>query len=103
MHALMTNAIPPIREARADVHPELERIVMRALAPIPEHRHATAEEMANELEGFMVRHGMNPTPREVGRALTEAFAKDREELQRVIEGQLRKLREGEVRPNSVAE
>jgi hypothetical protein len=41
----------------------------------------------------MLRRGHNPSAREVGRALTEAFAADREELQRVVETQLRKLRE----------
>jgi serine/threonine-protein kinase len=93
MHSLMTGGVPTIRSARPDVPPELERIVMRALALVPEHRQTTAEEMANELEGFMVRNGLNPTPREVGRMLSEAFAQDREELQRVIQAQLRKLAE----------
>jgi serine/threonine-protein kinase len=93
MHALMMGQLPQIREARPDVDPELEHIVMRALAPNPEHRQPTAEAMANELESWMTRHGYNPTPRDVGRVLVEAFTADREELQRVIEAQLRKLRE----------
>jgi hypothetical protein len=49
--------------------------------------------MAMELEQWMQRRGHNPTARDVGRLLTEAFVADREELQRVIETQLRKLRE----------
>jgi serine/threonine-protein kinase len=101
MHALMMGQIPPIRAARSDVDPELEHIVMRALAPVPEQRFATAAEMANALEGWMVHHGQNPSSRDVGRILTEAFTADREELQRVIETQLRKLRElPDISPSS---
>ena len=101
MHTLMMGQIPAIRAARPDVDPELERIVTRATSPIPEHRYTTAEEMANEIEGWMVRHGQNPSPREVGRLLTEVFAADREELQHVVETQLRRLRElPDISPSS---
>jgi eukaryotic-like serine/threonine-protein kinase len=41
---------PPPRELEKDVVPELERVVMRGLSRNPEHRFATAREMALALE-----------------------------------------------------
>jgi serine/threonine-protein kinase len=93
MHRLMIGDLPRIRDVRPDVDPELERIVTRAIAPMPQDRQATAEEMASELEAWLARMGPVPTARDIGRLLAQVFAQDREELGRIIEQQLRKIRE----------
>lgn len=93
MHRLMIGEVPQIRELKPDVDPELEGIVMRAISPDPNARQATAEQMANELETWLARTGQNATNRDVGRLLSQAFQSDREELNRIVEQQLRKIRE----------
>src|SRR5690606_33850714 len=50
--------IPPPSTLRRDVPPELERIVMRALAKRPEDRQQSAGELASDLERFL--HGSTP-------------------------------------------
>ena len=93
MHALVTGAIPPLASVRPDVDPELAAIAERALAPDPEGRFATAEEMAFALEAALGRRGAQPSMRDIGRVVAEAFAADREELGRIVGAQLRKLEE----------
>jgi len=51
--------VPPPRSVRADIHPELEGIVMRALAKEIVDRYATAEEMQEDLTAFL--YGVGPS------------------------------------------
>jgi len=49
----LTEDAPPLSGRRPDVHPELERIVHRALTRDREARYATAAEMREDLEAFL--------------------------------------------------
>jgi serine/threonine protein kinase len=49
--------IPGPSERRGDVPPELDAVVMKALARAPEHRYATAEQMAHDLSAVVDRAG----------------------------------------------
>ncbi len=49
----LTEDAPPLSGRRADVHPELERIVHRSLARNREERYASAAEMREDLETFL--------------------------------------------------
>ncbi len=49
----LTEDAPPLSGRRADVHPELERIVHRSLARDREARYASAAEMREDLEAFL--------------------------------------------------
>ena len=49
----LTEDAPPLSGRRADVHPELERIVHRSLARNREERYASAAEMREDLEAFL--------------------------------------------------
>jgi serine/threonine-protein kinase len=49
----LTEDAPPLSGRRADVHPELERIVHRSLMRDREARYATAAEMREDLETFL--------------------------------------------------
>src|SRR5262249_34969793 len=75
-----------------DIHPELDRICQRALAPDREERYATAEEFALDLEGFMREHSTRPSHREVGVWLSQLFQDRRDLTRRLIEAQLAELR-----------
>jgi hypothetical protein len=50
--------VPPPRTVRPDLHPELEAIVMRALAREVSDRYPTAEEMQEDLTSFL--YGVGP-------------------------------------------
>src|ERR1051325_11032745 len=64
LYAIMNGPIPPASKIRNDVPPQLDRIVARALARLPEDRFETAEEMATALDDFLTL-----TPRYDARAL----------------------------------
>jgi eukaryotic-like serine/threonine-protein kinase len=49
----LTEDAPPLSGKRADVHPELERIVHRSLERSREVRYASAAEMRDDLEAFL--------------------------------------------------
>ncbi len=51
--------VPPPRTVRPDLHPELEGIVMRALAKEVGDRYATAEEMQEDLTAYL--YGVGPS------------------------------------------
>jgi serine/threonine protein kinase len=87
LHDVMSAAIPSPRSRNPDCDPELERIVMKALARV-EARYASALELHEDLERFCDARGIPDRPRELARALTELFAADRAELRARVEHEL---------------
>jgi eukaryotic-like serine/threonine-protein kinase len=83
LYAIMNGPIPPASKIRHDVPPQLDKIVARALARLPEDRFETAEEMATALEEFLTQ-----TPRYDARVLAgqleELFGSTRAEAKRSI-------------------
>jgi serine/threonine protein kinase len=53
LHALMKGAIPDPREAKPDIDPRLERIILHATAVNAEDRYETAAEMQRDLEAYL--------------------------------------------------
>jgi Protein kinase domain len=49
--------VPPPRAFRPEMSPDLEEILLRALAPRPTGRYETAGDMLDDLRGLMVREG----------------------------------------------
>lgn len=83
MHRLATGDIPRPSQ-RAQVDEELEAIILKATAPEPENRYATALEMRQDLETY-VRHAFGQlSTRAVGVALAATFEQERAEHRRVI-------------------
>ena len=76
MHALLTGQVPLPHDAKPNVNPELDRIVRRAMAVHPEHRYQTAVEMAEDLDEWLARCGVATGPRDVGRAVVDAFVRE---------------------------
>jgi serine/threonine protein kinase len=93
LQKLITNDIPPPSSVRPEVDHRLEQIVMRALSADPVDRYQTAAELASELELLLREIGDETTCRDAGRLLGEHFASDRDRIKRLIEEQLREIKE----------
>jgi serine/threonine protein kinase len=83
LYAIMNAPIVPPSKLRADVPPELDKIVLRALARSPGDRYDTAEEMAADLEVLSVRLPRYDA-RVVAGKLEELFGSTRAEAKRSI-------------------
>jgi serine/threonine-protein kinase len=78
-------ALPP------GVPPRLAAICRRALALRAADRHATALELADELEAALAELGGGVTPREIGATVARLFADVRAETKAAIEAQLGRI------------
>jgi serine/threonine protein kinase len=83
LYAIMNGPIPPPSKLRADVPPQLDKIVARALARVPEDRYETAEEMAAGLEDFLT-HTPRYDARVLAGKLEDLFGSTRAEAKRSI-------------------
>jgi len=73
------------KSVEPEVPDELERIIMKALAPIAADRYASAVEFQTDLEAFMAETKVAAASRELGRYLSEKFGNDRAEIRTAIE------------------
>ena len=81
------------REINPNVPEAIDAICRRALCPEPNGRLATALEFQNELEAYLQSSGHKATNRELGRLVTEMFAEERQEIKRILEEQIAKVKE----------
>lgn len=89
MNRVLKGELPAPSSVCPDVHPELERIIMKALAYHQEDRHSSALELQDDLDAHLAALGMKVTSREIGRFLTQHFQEYRAEIKRTIDDQLR--------------
>jgi serine/threonine-protein kinase len=89
LHKLLSNEIPRPISIRPETPPELDAIVMKALAPDREARHATAAELKDDLEAFLEQSGERSGMRDVVRLLAQHFEEDRARIKAIIDAQLR--------------
>lgn len=94
LHAVRSGEIPSPRSVEADVDPELERIVMRALAPNRDDRYSTALAMQSDLDQYLGISGTRLRSRDIGAAVSVLFADRRAQTQTVVADQLAKLAAG---------
>ncbi len=73
MHACATGYFPPPREVDPSLDPELERIILQALALEADDRYASADAMLAELEAFALKAKRMPSTRAVGAVMRELF------------------------------
>ncbi len=59
--------VPPPTLVRQGFPPDLERIILKALARRPEHRYQTAEQMQMELEEWLIEHRAKTSPVHISR------------------------------------
>jgi serine/threonine-protein kinase len=81
LHRLMNEPIIPLSRAVPGIDPQLEAITMRALEKEPEKRFASAREMRDALEQYLVDAGHAMRQDEVGRRVGEMFEKTRKDVQ----------------------
>jgi serine/threonine protein kinase/ABC-type branched-subunit amino acid transport system substrate-binding protein len=89
LQRIMNGHIQPLRELSPKVPPELEQICMRALSRLPDGRQATAAQLKEEIEDYLVQHPPRVSERELGQTISEMFCEEREQIHEVIEHQLK--------------
>src|SRR5262245_2761838 len=85
---VLAGDLPMPESIRTDVPAPLARICRRALSRSPADRHATAQQLADELEAAMGELGLAATHKEIGASVARLFADVRAETKRAIETKL---------------
>ncbi len=85
IHKRIHGLEPRIRDVEPDVPSMLARICDRALDLDPEARFASAAEFQHAIDAYREEAGHRVEPREVGRLVAMAFARERMQIERVIE------------------
>lgn len=65
----LTQSPPSVKARRADIPPALERIVRTALAKAPDQRHASADQLARDLQGVLNASGASTSRRMVAEGI----------------------------------
>jgi serine/threonine-protein kinase len=86
-HRLLHGQIPRPEGGR-DVDPELEAIIMKALAPNKDDRYPSALALQQDLEAYLMSHHPVGSARDVSKFVSELFAEDRQERARVVNAAL---------------
>jgi len=89
--------VPPIRTFRPDVPEALVSILEKALQPDPNRRYASARELQQALEDFLVRSGIPNSTLYVARFIRELFPEEAGPIDEIQE-KLRRLPRGESPP-----
>jgi len=85
---VLNGEAPSPRTVRPEVPERLEQICMKALAPDPNERHATAAELEAELEGALDEFGSRVTSRAIGKVVSDLFEAERKKIRSLIEAQM---------------
>ncbi len=91
MNHILNDEITSPREVNSDVDPELEKIILKALAADAGDRFQTAVEMQIAVDEYMLSLGSNIRQRDIGKVVATLFADARENTRKVIEDQLSKV------------
>ncbi len=89
MNRVLRGEVPLPSSEKPGVDPELERIVMKALAYEKADRHASALELQAEIESYLGNHTPMVTSREIARFVSENFDEVRSATKRAVEEQLK--------------
>ncbi|AKT41414.1 serine/threonine protein kinase [Chondromyces crocatus] len=89
---IVNGEIPTPRSQRPELPPELEAIILRAMAHRKEDRHRTAGELQADIENFLESFPDRSSTRDLGRALAQRFEEERSKIRSLVEAQLRDAR-----------
>ena len=88
MNRVLEGRVPSPSSEAADVHPELERLVMKSLANDPSDRYPAASDLQRDLESFLDSEHLMASSREIGAFVSTVFADYRREIRKGIEDNL---------------
>lgn len=71
---VQTANIAPIRTLNPDVHPDLEKILIKALQPDPDKRYQTCLELEDDLAVFLFKHDLKVITHDIAESLKMAFS-----------------------------
>lgn len=91
MTRVLRGEIPSPRAENPEVSVDLERIVMKALAPNPDDRYAGASALQTDIDTYLQSVTTPSTLREVGQFVSQLFAESRERTHAIIEQHLNEL------------
>jgi serine/threonine-protein kinase len=77
LNALLDGDFQPPRALRPDLSPDLEAVILKAMAYEPAHRYATAGEFADALEALLARESNRPTGSTLAAYLRQSFGEER--------------------------
>jgi eukaryotic-like serine/threonine-protein kinase len=87
----MSGNEPRIREVVPDADPELADICDRAMAHDPAERYASAQELRDDLDGFLHQFSRRIGTREVGNLVSELFAEEHDRIRAIIDEQMKQM------------
>jgi eukaryotic-like serine/threonine-protein kinase len=91
MKNLLCNDIPRLRDAKPDVHPELEQIINKAIAPEPEGRYSSAHELLVALSGHLEAQGGMATQGEIAELVNRTCGDLKEHSKKRLDQELAKI------------
>ncbi|XXX77556.1 serine/threonine-protein kinase [Sorangium sp. So ce134] len=91
MNLVLNGEVASPRSVKPSVPLELERIIMKALAPERQDRYATAAQLAADLEAIIDELGARVTSRDIGKFVSTLFESERAAMKRAVEAQLVKV------------
>jgi eukaryotic-like serine/threonine-protein kinase len=91
MNRILDGEIPLPRSVAPGVDPELEAVIMRALAARKEDRYDSAAELQKALDGYLASIGARFRNQEIGQVIAELFSDVRERTNQVVQTQLAKI------------
>ncbi len=77
LNKIISGQIQPPSEIRKDVHPGIERIILKAMSPSPSQRYSTAQEMSEDLTAFIASLGGAVKPDDLGKLLSSEFDREK--------------------------
>ncbi len=80
MEAILRKPVPKPRELRGDMPPDLEAVILKALAKRPVDRFQTAYEMHQALEGYLNRSGWNVGTPHLAEFMKKLFPEEHREI-----------------------
>ena len=83
LRATLRADIPRVSTFRAEVHPELDQILVRALQRHPNLRYHDATQMKQDLQGYLVSTKQNPGQHTLARLIQELFPEEITEQRRL--------------------
>lgn len=91
MNLVLNGEVASPRSVKPSIPLELERIILKALAPERQDRYATAAQLAADLEAVIDDLGTRVTSREIGKLVSKLFESERAAMKRSVEAQLVKV------------